>query len=309
MSEEIELHGGGYRASIDTVGGAVRALSADGVELIPHWPDEVARPMYAGVLCAPWPNRVADAIYRFRDVTHRLAPTPEEPGHALHGLVTGAPWQIVAAAAYRVRLSTSVADVPGWPFRLGLTVDYAVGPDGMDARLVATNIGADTLPYGCCPHPYLVAPVEHDDAGRNDRWTMSLPAGTALGSDERKLPTGPIDVTGTALDFREGAVVGPTEIDHCFTDLARDSDGWSWARISATAPDVPGLAAEVSWGPWATWLQVFSTDRPGSPVHRKALAIEPMSCPPNAYNSGVDLVELAPGAQHEAQWAIALVET
>lgn len=309
MSEQIPLRAGGYRASVDLTGAAIRSLSAEGVDLIPLWPDDEATPMYAGVVCAPWPNRVVDASYRYAGAGHRLTPTPAEPGHALHGLVTAAQWQITAAAADRVRLVTHVAQAPGWPFALDLAVAYAVGPEGLTARLLATNTGGDVLPYGCCPHPYLLAPVQHGDAGRTDGWTLQLPAATILMTDERLVPTSLVDVAGTGYDFRAGAVLGAASIDNAFSGLLPDADGRCRARISSGAPDTAGLATEVSWGSWARWVQVFSGDRPGSPVNRRAMAIEPMSCPPDAYNSGEDLVDLAPGDTHEAEWAFALVET
>jgi aldose 1-epimerase len=48
---------------------------------------------------------------------------------------------------------------------------------------------------------------------------------------------------------------------------------------------------------------VFSGD-PLPDVARRALAVEPMSCPPNAFRSGEGLVRLAPGELHTGAWGI-----
>jgi aldose 1-epimerase len=49
--------------------------------------------------------------------------------------------------------------------------------------------------------------------------------------------------------------------------------------------------------PWAQ----FCT---GSGFGFRGIAVEPMTCPADAFNSGTDLVVLDPGAKHEAGWTI-----
>jgi aldose 1-epimerase len=51
------------------------------------------------------------------------------------------------------------------------------------------------------------------------------------------------------------------------------------------------------------YVQLFTgDDKPD--VARRALAIEPMTCAPNAFRSGEDVVRLEPGARFEARWGI-----
>jgi aldose 1-epimerase len=54
-------------------------------------------------------------------------------------------------------------------------------------------------------------------------------------------------------------------------------------------------------------VQVHTGDRPEPADHRRGLAVEPMTCPPDAFTSGVDLVHLGPGESHEASWSIAAI--
>ena len=61
----------------------------------------------------------------------------------------------------------------------------------------------------------------------------------------------------------------------------------------------PDGGVEVWAEPDFRWVQVFTPDEfPGS---GQAIAIEPMTCPPDALNSGVDLITLAPGEEWVGQ--------
>ena len=48
---------------------------------------------------------------------------------------------------------------------------------------------------------------------------------------------------------------------------------------------------------------VFSGD-PLPDVRRRSLALEPMTCAPNAFRSGDGLILLEPGETHVAEWGI-----
>jgi aldose 1-epimerase len=144
-------------------------------------------------------------------------------------------------------------------------------------------------------HPYLVA-----GPGRVDDWTFELDASRVLAVDpERLLPQGLQDVAGTEQDFRGGRSLRGLAVDHAFTGVGRAS-----ARVLAA----DGGGVEMTWdGDACPWVQVHTADRPEPEDDRVGLALEPMTCPPDALRSGVDLVELAPGASHRTWWRIAPV--
>ena len=50
------------------------------------------------------------------------------------------------------------------------------------------------------------------------------------------------------------------------------------------------------------YVQLFSGDRPD--VQRRGFAVEPMTCPPNAFNTGEGLIRLEPGDAFEGRWGI-----
>jgi hypothetical protein len=60
----------------------------------------------------------------------------------------------------------------------------------------------------------------------------------------------------------------------------------------------------MSWGQGLPWLQLHTGDKEPPLPNRLGLAVEPMTCPPDAFNTGTDLVRLEPGARHEVSWSI-----
>ena len=81
--------------------------------------------------------------------------------------------------------------------------------------------------------------------------------------------------------------------------LIHDADGRVRAQLAGPDADITLWA-----GPGYTWLQVFTGDALGPDARRRAVAIEPMTCPPNAFVTGTDLITIAPGGSTAHQWGI-----
>jgi aldose 1-epimerase len=288
------LRCGAAHAEVDAVGAALRTFSVDGRDLVVPYPAGTVNTLFRGAVIAPWPNRVVDGRYTFGGRTHQLPITEVERGHALHGLVSWVRWEPVDVRPDGVTLWHPLVPQPGYPFALDLTVDVQLSDDAVRTTLTARNVGSESAPYGCCPHPYVRA-----GAGTVDDWELTVAAGRRLEVDERLAPAGLVPVAD-ADTFATGRRVGSTALDHAFTDLQRDAAGL--ARVRVMAAD--GHGVQVEWGPWAAWVQLHSADRPEPEHHRVGLAVEPMSCPPNAFVSGTDLVVLQPGGEHAASWTI-----
>jgi len=295
--EEHRLVHDGYVASATEVGGGLRALTFEGRDLVhPYDPGEV-RPRFRGALLAPWPNRVVDGRYTFDGSEHQLALTEPERGHALHGLVCWSRFQVVDRSSSSVILEHRIVPQTGYPFELAIQVGYTLADDGLTCSVTATNHDSRSAPYGVGIHPYLVA-----GDGPVDRWTLELPADQVLEVTEDRLePRGLVDVAGSSFDFRRGTALRGIEIDHAFTAVTADSDGS--ARASVRGED--GIGVRCTWDPSALpWVQVHTADLPAPDQSRAALALEPMSCPPDAFNSGTDLRVLGPGESCRDEWTI-----
>jgi galactose mutarotase-like enzyme len=118
---------------------------------------------------------------------------------------------------------------PGYPFSLGISIEYALSDSGLQVRTTATNLGTDPCPYGSGAHPYLTL-----GTAAIDHLILRVPGRTVLRSDERGLPIGTEAVEHTEFDFQKPRRIGSTKLDHAFTDLERDEDGL--ARVELRDP-------------------------------------------------------------------------
>ena len=293
---EWQLRSGDYRAVVSSVGATVRELTYRGRNLVVPFDVAQVRPFYRGALVAPWPNRIVEGRYRCAGLEFQVPVNEVDRGHALHGLVQWNRWDAVEVQQHSLALRTAVVPQDGYPFAIALVAEYALDAQGLTGRLSATNIGATRAPYGCCPHPYLVA-----GESPLDDWQLTVPAATRLEVDDRLVPLGTRPVDQVDCDFRTPSVIGAREIDHAFTDLAPGRDGTVAVRVVDRAH---GTGVELSFGSWAPWLQIHTADRPEPENNRVGLAVEPMSCPPNAFNAAEGPPILEPWATHVAQWTI-----
>jgi len=294
--EQYELRAGSYRAAVVQRGGGLRALSVDGRPLVDGYGGGERPEGGRGQLLVPWPNRVDRGRYEFDGEQHQLDLTEPDRDCAIHGLVRSGAWRLVEHTDTALTLAYELREARGYPYPLDLRVDYALDADaGLTVRLTARNTGTTPAPYGNGAHPYLTVGTQ-----TIDECQLVVPAAVGLRTDERGLPTGRAPVDGTALDFRTARRIGATWIDDPFTDLVRDDAG----RAHVVLRDPASGASTSLWlDHTCRWVQVFTGDTLGAQV-RQGLAVEPMTCPPNAFVTGADVVVLLPGEQHTTSWGI-----
>ncbi|GAA5126377.1 aldose 1-epimerase family protein [Haloechinothrix salitolerans] len=291
-ADELTLHHGRLHATIDPVGAALSSFRADDVPLVREFPTETRRTMYGGAVLAPWVGRLAGGAYTFQGRTHHVPVNEPERGTALHGLVATRAWDVVQHADTSLTLRIRLVLPAGYPFDLDLTTTYLLDDTGLRIELAASNLGSDPAPYGCAIHPYLTA-----GSGGVDDWSLQLPADTYVGMDADLLvPRHEAPTNDTPFDFRQPKPLAGLEIDNTFTGLD---------RTTATVRDVDGHGVALTWDRTLPWAQVYTCDHQDPAVHRTGIAIEPATCPPNAFVTGRDLIVLDPGEQHIARWQLA----
>lgn len=301
------LRAGDAEAVIAGVGASLRSYTQAGRNLVvPFGADEV-RPGYRGATLVPWPNRVVDGRYAFGGTDHVLALTEPERSHALHGLLAWTEYAVLDKGPSHVTLTATIEPQAGYPWRVLVETTFVLTAEGLTQTVRAYTEGEHPAPWGTGPHPYLVG-----GAGRVDDWMLQLPASRVLEvTPDRLIPTrlSGVDVDAGRFDFRAARRIGTAEIDHAFTHLDRDAEGIA----TVTVTDDAGRGAAISWGAACAWVQVHTADQPiggASPVHRVGLAVEPMTCAPDAFNSprydfDAGLLILEPGARPlEAGWTI-----
>ncbi|MGP0032195.1 MAG: aldose 1-epimerase family protein [Acidimicrobiales bacterium] len=289
---------GDQRVVICEVGATLRSYSAGGHPVIDGFGPTEWSQSGRGQVLAPWPNRLADGRYTFNGTQAQAALDEPERHNAIHGLVRWLPWTLQTRHQNHVSLRLQLHPSPGYPFSLLMELAYHVGRNGLSVTATAQSLGDGPIPFGLGFHPYLTAGPETVDGA-----ILQLPARHTLDLDDRGLPTGGLTpVAGTDRDFTTARFIGPTVLDTAFTTLDRDPEGRAWASL-----DVPGGASGASlWcDPGFSYLMVYTGDTLGDVSRRRrAVAIEPMTCPPNAFRTGKDLLALEPGQEWSAGWGI-----
>jgi aldose 1-epimerase len=285
-----------HEAVVAEVGGGLREYRYDGVDYVDGYAEDEVCPGSAGQILAPWPNRIRDGRYVFDGTSHQLSLTEPERHTAIHGLVNWVRWRAVETGADRVVLEHDLVPQPGYPWPLLLRAAWTVSGAGLAVTHEAINVGVAPAPFGLSVHPYLRVPgVAVDDI------TLEVPAHSRVLVDGRLLPIGTARVAGTEYDYTGGRRIGPAVLDSAFGDVTADESGRSTVRLRG--PDGSGVAC---WGDDSFgWWQIYTGDTLPPPRLRRSVAVEPMTCPPDAFRSGRDLVVLQPGQTWRGTWGIA----
>jgi aldose 1-epimerase len=291
--EQTVLRHGPWEAVVVEVGGGLRALSHEGRPVgVWGWG---AR----GQPLIPWPNRLAHGTYRWDGQTLRAPLDEPDAGNAIHGLARWRNWTCTARSASACRMELRLHPQPAYPFTLHLALGYQLGDDGLTVGMEATNAGDVPAPFGAGFHPYL-----SPGAGPVDGATATVPADVWLPVDGRGIPSGERRPVSEVPGLGPARPIGAAVLDHCFTDLRRDGAG----RATVTLARTDGTAA--LWMDEAfSFCMVFTGDTLTPARRRRGLAVEPMTCAPDAFNSGDGLVVLTPDSTVRGSWGIAFERT
>jgi aldose 1-epimerase len=292
--QAVVLRQGPYEAEIVEVGAGLRALRKDGQDVVAGYAPDQMCTAGRGQLLIPWPNRIEDGAYEFGGQSLQLALSEAKARNAIHGLTRWVNWHLAVRSPAYATWTYRLPAQPGYPFTLDLAVAYGLTDTGLRVDVSARNVGEVPAPYGHGAHPYLTV------GRRIDECELTLPASTRAETDARGLPRSPVAVEGGPYDFRRPRLIAGTSFDHPFGGLPADG---SPAIVTLRDP-VSGRAATLTADPAYSWLQVFSGDALPTRA-REALAVEPMTCPPNAFRAGTDLVVLEPGQGHVAGFTLA----
>jgi aldose 1-epimerase len=290
--DEVVLAAGDARLAVDLRGGGLRRLVVDDWDVIDGYPAGAVPAGWRGAVLVPWPNRVRNGRWTWHERDLQLdVQSPEQP-HALHGLVAWQPWSVLERSRTATSVGTVLESHVGYPFRLAVALDYELAPGELEVTVRVHNSGTAAAPFGVGMHPYLHVGANED--GGIGGAELTVPAHTALETDGG-LPTG-------AQQRFHGDVgrIGHRAFDTPLTDLERDADGWARVRLRGPLGELQ-LAVDEAW----PWLQIYSGDTLPEGQRRRSLAVEPMTCPPNALADGVDLIVLEPGGDWAGTWTLA----
>ncbi|QOT17831.1 aldose 1-epimerase family protein [Paenarthrobacter sp. YJN-5] len=289
---QFELRRGDAVAVVTELAAGLRLYARAGVHLTETYGDADIPPGGTGITLAPWANRIEDGAWYLDGEKQQLDITEVARNNASHGLLRNTGYALVDESESSVTLEATVFPQHGYPFLVRHRVCYELDAD-MDLRVRQTLVNDSTAdaPFVLGAHPYLrIGEVASEDL------TLTVKAGTRLVADDRLIPRSAAAVDGE-FDLSAGRTVGGLDIDASYTDLEFDG---GIARHTLTAPD--GRSVSLVHDQSAGYVHVFVTDKyPGRP---KSVAMEPMTGPANAFNSGDGLRWLPPGGSFTMSWGI-----
>ena len=293
---QYEITHGSARAVIGSVAAVRREFSVDGKHYTEVWDDALPSPYGCGIVLVPWPNRIRDGVWTLDGKPQKLDLSDRSNNAASHGLLRNTSYELVEVDESSVTLGAAIYPQHGYPFILDTTVTYRLADDGLHVTHRIANVGADRAPFGIGAHPYLrVGETPIKDL------RITLDGDSYFELDDNKIPTGTASVEGTGVDLRDGVRIDAISLDACYTDIRPTGEHYT---ATLTSPDGSGL---VMWGeePFS-YIQVFTPrDFPGREL---TVAVEPMTCPANAFNTGEGLRWLEPGETFEASWGLRPVQ-
>ena len=278
-------------ATITQVAAGIRVFQKNGIDLTEPFPSTMAAPSADGIVLVPWPNRVKDGAWLLDGVQQQLALTEPRFQNASHGLLRYRPYELVEHSKTSVTQRAMIFPEPGYPFTLDTTVTHTLDETGLTVTHQITNRGESRAPVAIGAHPYLrIGDIPPE------RLSLISPTQTRFLTDERNNVIGEAPVAGTEYDLSCGVRLSELESDRGFSVPAgarhelRSDDGQS---ITLWGDDSFGYVQIFTH-------RSFATRPAGSP----ALAVEPMTAPTNAFNTGRGVRWLEPGEMWVAQWGI-----
>src|SRR6478736_3948949 len=289
---QYELRRGDAVAVVTELAAGLRSFSRGGVLLTETYGDDEIAPGGAGITLAPWANRVEDGQWFLDGKKQQLDITEVSRNNASHGLLRNAGYAPVGEAPHAVALEATVFPQHGYPFLVRHRVEYQLSEDlGLQVRQILTNDGAAAAPFVLGAHPYLRV----GDTPPGDL-QLTVSAGTRLVTDERLIPRSMAPVDGE-VDFRAGRRIADLAVDVALTDLRFEG---GVARHTLAAGD--GSSVSLWQDESCQYVHIYvSTVYPG---RTRAIAVEPMTGPANAFNSGDGLRWLPAGESFSMEWGI-----
>lgn len=290
--DQYEIASGAYRAVVTEVGATLRLLQVDGKDILAGFAEGDRIAGGHGQQLMPWPNRIRDGRYSFGGQDHQLALSEPDRDNAIHGLVRWLGWTLVEHTADTVVQRVTLHPQQGWDTTLVCTITHRLSERGLSVTVAAQNVGDVAAPFGYAAHPYFTL-----GESAVDEVEVSAPAGSYLEVDDRLLPVAVRPVDGLDEDLRTVAPLAARDFDTAFTDLATDDGPWR-VRLAL------GERETFIWGDDKhRWIQIFT----GAGKRNLGVAVEPMTCGPDAFNSDLTnagLVVLEPGDQYEGSWGV-----
>lgn len=269
-------------AFVPAFGANILSLNFNGTETLWGFENEaqlITNDKSRSIHLAPFPNRIQDGKYFFEGNDYQFSINKPKENNAIHGFVWNKNFEVVSTKAEKDFASITLKYIydggeAGYPFSFELLFEYTLKGNSFSMSFSATNTGNTNMPFGYGWHPYFAF-------GNNvEHWQLQLPECNILETDARLIPNGNSKKYNS---FQQPENIGATEFDTAF-ELTGNKDFFETTLFSS----VINQTISIQQSNIFKYLQVYI------PPNRNCIAIEPMTCPANAFNSEEGLIVLEP---------------
>ncbi|WP_166980914.1 aldose 1-epimerase family protein [Paramicrobacterium fandaimingii] len=282
---------------VTEVGATLRDLVLDGVRVAETFAEDAAPTSSQGAVLVPWPNRVRDGRWTLETAdgqrtVQQLDLTEPARHNASHGLLRTQGYVVSDSDAASITLSAAIHPQRGYPFSVATSVRYALSDAGLTVTHTITNHGATAAPVGVGTHGYYrIGDIDTDEL------TLTSSGAALIEVDERMNPVRTVPVP-EHKELRAGRRVAELSLDDAYTQLHVSAD-----RVEHELAADDGQTVTV-WAEAAfAWVQFYTSDRVRGDGTR-SLAIEPMTMPADAFNSGDGVAWVQPGDTWTGCWGV-----
>jgi len=238
--------------------------------------------LYNSVLLVPFPNRIKDGQYAFEGKTYQLSVNQTKEQNAMHGLLFDKIFKIESLRTENNQANLILSHLykgnnEGYPFPFNCEVSYIWDPEQfLTISVLIENTGKTALPAGVGWHPYFKFP------DMVDKLNLQLNCTHKYKVDERMIPT---METEAFNDFQQMNWINETQLDDCFA-LAQNKTVET--KLKDEQHNIELSIIQKTGKHQYNYIQIYT------PKDRKSIALEPMTCMPNAFNNGEGLWNLPP---------------
>lgn len=238
---------------------------------------------------SPYPNRISNGQYLHEGKIYRLENNFQGEKNSIHGLVYKRPFFVEHAECKDERCELLLSykykqEDEGYPFQYTISVKYTIEKNKLTCETTIENKDTQVLPMGDGWHPYFQL------GGMIDVWQLKLPECSLLEVNDL-IPTGETISYENYASFKK---LHADALDSCFK--VNERSALAEIKLIHAEKNITLNYWQESGEDQYRYFQLYT------PPSRKSIAIEPMSCPPDAFNSKKDLILLEPKGKLVFSW-------
>ena len=215
-------------------------------------------------LLFPFPNRLAEGKYTFENQHYQFPLNDFGRPNALHGLIHDKNFRLIEKKEDFLKFEYQYdGEETYYPFPFRINISYRLKESELELSTTIKNIGTGNMPCGYGWHPYFDIELSQSSC------KLKMPNANKIAVDDNMIPTGK-EVENK--EFKEFQSVFEKRLDTCYR-LER------MAERSSVFLNYPDLGTMEVWQDTnCPFIQIFKPNE-------KVIAIEPMTCGIDAFNS------------------------